>query len=304
MRGDPELAFIAQSALFRDARLAFEFHGQRIVDGLRPQAQAQRRTRLRRPGRDGHRGRHAVDAHRAHRPPGPGQRARVEIGLDAGQHVLAPARQIAHHDAALRHRKALHRDAVWIDLRVGSHGPVEHAVLVDGDGHLRALEPHVEDQHLAAEKRRQFRIHGEALDGHRRLAVRARHQHVVECHRGKRKQPRRGIAAHLDVAPEDTARLALEGGTIVRPVDEWRDHQRRRQRQHDQPAYGDEKSGQLPSPASTPWLESHSIDITMSIKWRLVEARASPQSSARPAPTSLPGLRIPLGSSACLMARI
>jgi len=42
------------------------------------------------------------------------------------------------------------------------------------------------------------------------------------------------------MAPEYAARLALEGGAIMRPVDEMRNDQRRRQRQYDEPANGDE----------------------------------------------------------------
>jgi len=42
------------------------------------------------------------------------------------------------------------------------------------------------------------------------------------------------------MASEYAARLALERGAVIRPVDEMRNDQRRCQRQYDEPANGDE----------------------------------------------------------------
>src|SRR5690606_20819686 len=62
-------------------------------------------------------------------------------------------------------------------------------------------------------------------------------------------EPRRGITFHLDFAPENAARLALEIAAIAGPVDEIRADQRDRQRQDHQSAKDDKKSRQCFAPA-------------------------------------------------------
>ena len=114
---------------------------------------------------------------------------------------------------------------IWLRIegRGRAYRPVDRAVGGNVDRRLRPHQPHVEDQHLAAQEGRQFGVHRKGLDGHCRLAVGAAgDSDIREGHRGKRQQLRRCIALNGDLAAQNGARLALEIGPIARPVDKIR----------------------------------------------------------------------------------
>ncbi len=245
---DAELAGIVRQSVL-DAGMSIGLQHHRIGIGTRAQAHTHALLVVRqRARRQRHLRRHPVEAERAGEPPRPDQRAGGDFRVDIAQPVGAPAGGVAQRDLAVGYGQLLERDLLHVDRDAGPHRPVEPPFLVDLDDRAGPVQPHVEDQDLAIEERRQLGIHRKALDGHRRLVALARHLDLGEGHRGKRQQARRGRSADLHIAPEDARHLALEIAAIGRPVDEIRPDQRRRQRQDDQSADGDEEPGQFNSP--------------------------------------------------------
>ena len=203
------------------------------------------------PVEDGDRGAQAVEPQRAvDRATGRPATWPKSSELISDMRWLRPLAAWLMRDLAFGDGQLLDRDLAGVEGRRRPHRPVDRAVGGDVDRRLRPHQPHVEDQQLAAHEGRQFRIHRECLDGHRRLAVRAAaDRDVGEGHRRKRQQPRRRLALDGDLAAEDGARLALEIGAVARPVDKIRRHQRRGQRQHEKATKDHEQPCQHQSPA-------------------------------------------------------
>jgi hypothetical protein len=235
---DGEIA-VVERAEIDDLQGAFEIGGKGEPVGHDAGAQRQR-TILHLPARQLEGAAFTVEGRTPVYAPRTAERLRRNLRVKAGDVARAAGLLIDELDLAAGDRDIFQDDGAGGDIGFAAACPIQGAVLEEFDARLRLLDAHVEDQRLAGEERRQFRVHREARDFDQRPSVLGRADaHVVERYGGKRDQPRIDAAMHDHGAAHDAARLALEILAETRPVNEDRRQQRCKER-HDHQAANEE----------------------------------------------------------------
>ncbi len=169
-------------------------------------------------------------------------------GIESGSCMTAAACLFAKGNCSVTNGKPLQLDFRRIKRCRRADRPIDLAAFVQGNRGSRAIHAHIENQKLAAQKRHQFSIHRKRIDGHHWMSRIGSNTHIGESDRRKRQKPCADVTSDLDRAPQNTAGLALEIGTIAAPVNKRRHDKCSRQQQHEKPADDDEYAAQKPAP--------------------------------------------------------
>ena len=162
------------------------------------------------------------------------ERTRLHRRGDPGKREGHAGRRVGVFQCPVPDRDIGEGDAVGRDRfrRSGALQPIGHAVVVDGDLHLRRVERHRDHVNLALEERDQLDRDGEAVDRHQRRGGIA----DLDVGEGQRRRGQNGGvggAEHVHRMAEDARGLQLEARLEVVPVDEPRHDQRREQHRDD-----------------------------------------------------------------------